>query len=154
MTKEEKEAAKAAKAAEKEAAKEAAKAVELPAEKAVVEVTIDCPGVICDRVPVGSKAYSMLANLASQKRVRTRIPREAKEPQGAFATVILNGLRVNILKGVSVEIPSQIADIIDDSYYQTEKAINDTKVKNPFTGKESNARVDMKSEEDQVSLNA
>jgi hypothetical protein len=35
----------------------------------------------------------------------------------------LNGLRVNILKGVTVELPEQIADQIEKSYYATEKAL-------------------------------
>lgn len=150
MTKAEKEAAKAVKIAEKEAAK----AVSSASESVSDIYSIDGDGVKCDRVSVGSKADSMLQALALTPKVRTRIPREAKEPQGAFATVILNGLRINILKGVSVNLPQQVADVIDKSYYDTEKAINESKIVNPFTGKASNARVDMQSETDKEALNA
>ena len=83
-----------------------------------------------------------------------RIPREAKEPQGAFHDVIQNGLHIFILKGVSVEVPSRIDEILAKSYFDTEKALNDTVVTNPFTGVKTNARVDLQSEENKAALNA
>lgn len=117
-----------------------------------VQVSIDSPGMKCDRATPGSAAERMLIHLAAQPKVRTRLPREPKEPDGAFATVILNGLRINILKGVNVEFPQQVSDIIDQSFYATEKAVNDATVTNPFTGKESNARLDKKDVSDQAVL--
>ena len=154
----EKVAAKAAKLPEKEAAKAdkvSAKVEPLP--------TIDGPGVVAGipdgkgglrYPPEGSKQNTMLRFLASLPKVRMRIPREAKEPQGAFHDVIQNGLHIFILKGVSVEVPSRIDEILAKSYFDTEKALNDTVVTNPFTGVKTNARVDLQSEENKAALNA
>lgn len=103
---------------------------------------IDSKGVNCNRYQPGSDAELMMWNLAAQSKVRTRIPREAKEPANAFATVILNGLRINILKGVSVDLPEQVAQVIEDSYYATEKALEG---QSAHTGA---ARMDMKNDTD------
>lgn len=86
-------------------------------------VSIDGPGVKCDRVSPGSEAEMMLINLASQPKVRTRIPRTASGQAGAYETVILNGLRINILTGEAVDLPEQVSDIIDDAYYTTKRAV-------------------------------
>lgn len=120
------------------------KAVEKPVEQR--KLSIDGPGVKVDRFsPDNEDAYRMLVNLSEQPKIRTRIPREPKEPIDACATVILDSLRINIRKGVSVDLPEQIADIIEDSYYQTEAAMA-PKIKNPFSGASTEARLDMKSD--------
>ena len=106
---------------------------------------IDGPGVRCDRYQPGSDAEKFMENLVVQQKVRTRIPREAKEPIDAFATIIQNGLRINVRKGVVVELPEQIDGIIQDSYYATEKAERPIQ-NNPFTGKPNEARMDLKSD--------
>ena len=160
-TSQEKEAAKAAKLAEKEAAKAAKLSINEP--KVEVLPTIDGPGIVAgipdDKgglryPPEGSKANTMLRFLASLPTVRTRIPREAKEPKGAFHDVIQNGLHIFILKGAVVEVPSRIDEILAKSYFDTEKAINETVVINPFTGVVTNARVDLQSEDNKQALNA
>lgn len=107
---------------------------------------IDGPGVKVDRFsPDNEDAMRMMQNLASQPKIRTRIPREKNEPIDAIASPILDSLRVNIRKGVSVEIPEQIADLIETAYYKTEQALA-PKITNPFSGKESEARMDLKSD--------
>lgn len=123
--------------------------------------SIDGPGVVAG-VPDGngglrtpsesSRAFTMLRALASQPKVRTRIPREAKEPAGAFHDVIQNGLHIFVLKGVPVELPEQISAVLEKSYFDTEKAINETKIMNPLSGVFSNARLDMKSEAERQAL--
>lgn len=140
----------AAKAAAKLA--KAAAAAEPIGEAVSDQPSIDGPGVKCDRAPIGSDADRMLRALAAQPKVRTRIPREAKEPVDAVASPVMNGLRINIRKGVSVELPEQVAALLEDSYYQTEKAYTETMTTNPFTGVKSNARWDLKSDKDQAAL--
>jgi hypothetical protein len=108
---------------------------------------IDSKGVNCNRYQPGSDAEVMMWNLAPQPKVRTRIPREGKEPADAYATVVLNGLRINILKGVMVELPEQVAEIIEDSYYRTERALEGQSV---HTGP---ARMDLKSNDVLAQLN-
>ena len=133
---------------------EVEKKVEKPVEAVKPEPlpSIDCAGVKCDRAASGSKAEIMLRSLAKQPRVRTRIPKDKSEGANAFASVILNGLRINILKGVSVELPQQVVDVIEESYYKTQKALDDFQVTNPFTGRKTNARIDLQSDADQRAL--
>lgn len=114
--------------------------------------SIDGPGVKCDRAQPGGTAEKHLIYLASLPKIRTRIPREAKEPVNAIHTVIVNDLRINIRKGVTVELPTDIVEIIEKAFYDTEKAIDGAKTTNPFTGRESNARIDMKSESEKLGL--
>jgi len=116
-------------------------------------VSIDVPGVKCDRVEPGTDAANQLAYYAAEDKVRTRIPRGAGEKPGAFETVIVNGLRINILKGENVSLPVSVAQIIEDAFYQTEKALN-PKIANPFTGKKSEGRVDMQGSDDKAALDA
>lgn len=115
-------------------------------------VSIDVPGVKCDRVSPGSDAERMLQALASQPKVRTRIPREAKEPIDAVASPIMNGLRINIRKGISVDLPEQVAKLIEDSYFQTEQATDAATVTNLMSGRTSNARIDLKSDAEQAAF--
>lgn len=113
---------------------------------------IDGPGVKVDRFSLdNADAVAMMENLAAQPKVRTRVPREAKDPVDAFVSPILNSVRINILKGVSVELPEQLAQIIEDSYYQSEKALA-PKVTNPFSGKVSEARMDLKTDAEVAQL--
>ena len=113
---------------------------------------IDSPGVKVDRfAPDNADAVRMMENLASQPKVRTRVPREAKEPIDAFISPIINSVRINIRKGIAVELPEQVADMIEDSYYKSERALEPT-VTNPFSGKQSPGRVDMKSDAELAGL--
>ena len=72
-----------------------------------------------------TKEEIMKDNLSKQPKVSIIIPLEKGESKNAVETVILNGYRLNIKKGVYVEVPKQVADIIKDSYQQTEQAIQD-----------------------------
>lgn len=81
-------------------------------------------GIKEEHVPVGSKAEKMKEHLAKQPKVKILIPLESKEKIGATESVILNGYRVNILKGVYVEVPEQVAEVIMDSQKQTRKALD------------------------------
>jgi len=96
------------------------------------EPSVTGPGVVDERVAVGSKAERMKKKLAKQPKVRVLIPKEKKEPKGATFPVQINGYRLNIRKGVYVEVPEQIADVIRDSQEQTEAA--DEEFKRTETG--------------------
>lgn len=126
----------------------------MPAKTKKVEYwqRIDGLGVRVDKYsPDNQDAVRMMDNLASQPRIRTRVPREAKEAVDAVATVIQDSVRINILKGVAVDLPEQISDIIEQSYYATEKAMS-PKQKNPFSGQENEARMDLKSDAEVAQL--
>lgn len=69
-----------------------------------------------------TKPERMKEALDKQKKKEVFIPLEGKEPVGAVETVIINGYRFDIMKGVKVEVPEQVADILHDSMYQTQKA--------------------------------
>lgn len=80
------------------------------------------PGVEEEHVPVGGKAEIMKKRLAKQPKVRILIPLEEKEKQGSTFSVTLNGFRLNIQKGVYVDVPQQVADVVMESQKQTVKA--------------------------------
>lgn len=81
-------------------------------------------GIKKEHIPKGSKAERMLRHLAKQRKIRIVIPLEGKEKPGLTVPVTINGLRLNIVKGVYVEVPEQIADAIMKSQKQTMEALN------------------------------
>ena len=85
---------------------------------------VETAGVAEGHVPVGSKAEKMREALSKQRKVRILIPLEAKEKAGSTESVILNGYRLNIQKGVYVDVPSQVADVIMEANNQTQKALD------------------------------
>ncbi len=73
--------------------------------------------------PSGEKAVRMSQVLASQPKVMTILPCEDGEIAGkAVCRKTINGFVLNIVKGVYVEIPKQMADEIQQSYRDTIKA--------------------------------
>lgn len=72
----------------------------------------------------GSKADLMKKKLMAQPRVTIMIPIGAKEPRGITESVILNGYRLNITKGVYVKVPQQVAEIVMRSQQMTNEAID------------------------------
>lgn len=71
------------------------------------------------------KAAAMKAHLAAQPKVQFLIPLGFGEKRGAYETVIMNGYRLNIMKGVLVQIPQQVATLLADSYQMTAEAGSD-----------------------------
>ena len=80
-------------------------------------------GIKEERVAVGSKAQKMKEKLSKQPKKSIFIPFEQGEKPGVTLSVTLNGYRLNIRKGVYVEVPSQVADVVMDSLNQTAKAM-------------------------------
>jgi len=79
--------------------------------------------------PKVDKKELMKSILKKQKTRRVFIPKEKGEPEGATESVILNGYRLNIKKGVYVDVPEQVADVIEEATMATAKAFEDAKEK-------------------------
>lgn len=69
-----------------------------------------------------SKALAMKENLSKQQKVRIFVPLEGKEKKGTQLPVTLNGYRVNVPKGLYVDVPEQVGDVIAESLNQTQAA--------------------------------
>ena len=69
-----------------------------------------------------SKAQRTKEKLSKQPLVRMYLPLEGKEKVGSIHPVTINGFRVNVPKGIYVDVPQQIADVLADSFKQTEDA--------------------------------
>ena len=80
-------------------------------------------GFMGSHAPAGSKAATMKKKLSRQPRVKIYVPLEMGEKFGGTLSVILNGYRMNILKGLYVDVPKQVADVIMESRKQTVKAL-------------------------------
>lgn len=52
---------------------------------------------------------------AKEKLVKIRIPYDTLNPTIHTEVVIINGRRFNIQKGVDVEVPEQVAQILKDA---------------------------------------
>ena len=74
------------------------------------------------RVVRESKVEIIRKKLAAQPVVRMYLPLEGQEKVGTTHPVIINGLRINVPKGVYVDVPQQVADILRESFQQTEDA--------------------------------
>lgn len=83
-------------------------------------------GIKEDHVPVGSKAERMREHLSKQPKVRILIPLEGRERLGITVPVTINGYRMNIMKGLYVNVPEQVAEIIMESQKQTVSALNNS----------------------------
>ena len=119
------------------------------------EKSFNGPGINHDRFPKGGSEEIMFNHLASQPLVSTLIPMQDTEKEGAFHTVILNNLRINILKGAPngkmPQVPQQVAETIAESFYQTARA-SQPLIKNPFSGEEKSANLASQSESDKARL--
>lgn len=69
-----------------------------------------------------SKEQAMKEHLAKQPKVRMYIPLEGAEKVGTVYPVVMNGYRLNVPKGVYVDVPQPVADILRTSLQQTEEA--------------------------------
>lgn len=83
-------------------------------------------------------------NLAKQDKVRIMIPLRDGEARNTYESVIINGYRMDIKKGVFVDVPQQVAEILAESYELTLHAGEDSLIENlgqkidPTTGKPKN----------------
>lgn len=71
-------------------------------------------------------ANDMKTLLASQPTVRILVPYEQGEPKGTQLPVNINGYRLNVPKGVYVEVPQTVAEIVmasQDVYEQASSSV-------------------------------
>jgi len=93
-------------------------------DKGVNKFTVIGLGVEEGHIPIGSKEEIMKKCLEAQTKVRLIIPLEQGESYGATHPVIINGYRLNIKKGMYVDVPEQVAEMIEESQRQTQRAID------------------------------
>lgn len=67
-------------------------------------------------VSLKSDAQRMKEHLEAQPKVSFLIPLLPGEPEGSYETVCLNGYLMQIKKGVLVELPEQVAEILANKY--------------------------------------
>lgn len=72
-----------------------------------------------------SKAARMKALCDAEPKVRFMIPLGIGEKPGSIETCQINGYRLNILKGVMVDIPQRFAKLLEESYKLTAEAGQD-----------------------------
>lgn len=72
-----------------------------------------------------SKAARMKALCDAEPKVRFMIPLGIGEKKGAVEVAQINGYRINILKGVMVNIPQRFAKLLEESYQMTNEAGSD-----------------------------
>ena len=119
--------------------------------------TFDNENVNHEKFDPGSKAAAMFENLVNQPRVPFFIPLEHGEQFNDLSGIDsfnLNGLRVNLKKGVMLEVPKQIAEVKSESMNKTSASTYGVTARNPLTGEVKNARLDLLSEKDRDRLNA
>lgn len=69
-------------------------------------------------IPLGGKARAMRDFLAKQPKVRIMIPLANGEKTGVTQSVILNGYPMYIRKGEYVEVPEQVAQVLEIKQHQ------------------------------------
>lgn len=91
---------------------------------------------------------SVRRQLMAEEKRRILIPLMPGEPKNTYQPFNVNGYRVNVKKGVYVEVPATIASISEESFKQTEEAGTD--LVSPNNG--NPLRVDMAPQETQDAL--
>jgi hypothetical protein len=81
-------------------------------------------GSVASNPQAGSKAEKMKKHLLAQKTVRMMIPLEKGDDHKFPHTVNLNGYRLDFPRNKYIDLPEQIADLIQESFGQTEEALN------------------------------
>jgi hypothetical protein len=82
-------------------------------------------------------AQKMRDILHAQPKVRVMIPLEIGERKGSYHTVIINGYRMDIMKGVFVDVPEQVGKMIEESFELTARAGEELLLErvDPLTGR-------------------
>jgi hypothetical protein len=113
---------------------------------------IDNEYVRTDKFPLGGYEENQYQYYASEPKVSFFIPLAEGETKGATASPQVNGLRINIRKGVMVQIPKSLGDHMAESLNMTVEATESPTVTNAITGETKNARLDRQSEKDVAAL--
>lgn len=90
---------------------------------------IESEGVKVRRPQPNSPAATQLFYFASQPKIRYRLARPAGEKAGAFTPVTVNDLMITVMHGFNVDLPQDIANILDESQQITDNAIHKNELK-------------------------
>jgi len=104
-------------------------------EKASFDVGSEA-GISENEGPSGSKSRAMKEFLSKQPKVLVSIHLESGEPIGATQSVNLNGYRLNIKKGVTVSVPKQVAEVLQEARHATLLAVEENPQKLKGTERE------------------
>jgi len=69
-----------------------------------------------DKTPLTKKAHEMRKKLMHQVRVPVMIPLGHEEKVGSTHQVTLNGYTMFIMKGVMVDVPLQVAQVLEEKF--------------------------------------
>lgn len=75
-----------------------------------------------DKKEFESRKAKIKRVLDAQPRVKVFVPRDFGEKAGAVLPVTINGYRYSILKGVMVDVPQGVYDVIQNSLEMTDRA--------------------------------
>lgn len=107
----------------------AGKAIETPQVHASMAVTTEREV----QQLLNADAKASKERLAKQPRCDFLIPLSPGEQPGAYDTVQINGYKLTIQKGVMVNIPRQVAEILAEKYAIQTSAGSDMLLNRPFT---------------------
>ena len=114
--------------------------------------TFNAFGINHEPFSPGGKTELMFDNLCEQTKKPLFVPFLIGEKTGAIADVCLNGLKINILKGIYVEVPQQIAEIMMESLNQTAAAPDNLQTWNKQAGEFRSAKLDLRDESHRARL--
>ncbi len=121
--------------------------VETPKEE--ISLNFDIPGKINhEKFDKGGKAEKTYIALCKQPKKIAYIPLEPHDIPGTTSAILqfcYNSIRINIVKGVSVEVPQSLAEYIEEIEAAKRKALR-PKTKDLNTGGVRDARLDLLSE--------
>jgi hypothetical protein len=90
-------------------------APEMPEQPTAHAPQVEAP-VEDERVRYDKRAHRMKEVLQSQPQVKFAIPLAMGEKKGAYETVQINGYKLTIMKGVMVDLPQQVVELLSDKY--------------------------------------
>lgn len=85
-------------------------------EKEIVEKVVNPFSSFESKLPMTGKAMEMKKHLAAQPKQFVNIPLGADEKVGSTHQVTLNGYTLFIIKGMQVEVPLQVAEVLEAKF--------------------------------------
>ena len=113
---------------------------------------LQSPGVFV-KIVNRSKGLPQVQALLTQPKVSIVLTLNETESLGsAFWEGTLNGVSFNILKGITVQLPQQVAEHVNQNFVDSSRAAREVLVRNPYTGKLTNMNLEERPESDRSFL--
>ena len=110
-------------------------------------------GITCFMFQTGGDEEAMFRHLMEEPKVASMVPLGIGEKRGvAIQHIQLNGLRMNIIKGRIVHIPTSVAEELSNSQAQTAEAVANAEGSNPFSGERNNTNLAYRDERELTAL--